>query len=101
MRTISMQLNEPSYCRERVFPEDCSQYGGSRPYDTILKGVKTLAEWLYEHNCKKVDEGVDKKVDEGVDKKADKKADKEADKKVSLNNKVACAASLLNIDMCV
>jgi len=74
MRTMSMQLSELSYCRERVFPEDCSQYGGSRPYDTIAKGIRTLAKWLYEHN--------------GV-----------ADKKVSLN-KLPAIASLLNIDMC-
>jgi len=75
MRTVPMQLNELSYCRERVFPEDCSQYGGSRPYDTILKGVKVLAKWLYENNCKT------------------------GDKKVNLNNKLPAATNLLNIDM--
>lgn len=71
-----MQLSELSYCRERVFPEDCSQYGGSRPYDTIAKGVKMLADWLYKYN--------------GVPDKP----------KVSFNNKLPAAASLLNIDMC-
>lgn len=46
----SLPRIKPSTFRERVFPEDCSKYGGLRPYDTISKGVQALALWLYRRN---------------------------------------------------
>ncbi|KAF8308286.1 alpha/beta-hydrolase [Clavulina sp. PMI_390] len=35
---------------ERVYPEDVTKTGGVRPYDTILKGVRSLAMWLRKNN---------------------------------------------------
>ncbi|KAF8330366.1 Alpha/Beta hydrolase protein [Cantharellus anzutake] len=36
--------------KERVFPEDVSELGNFRPYDTILAGTKALAKWLRKRN---------------------------------------------------
>ena len=47
---LFMRLSENFYCRERVFPEDCSNFGDGRPYDTISRGVQELAKWLRAHN---------------------------------------------------